>query len=613
MLKSLKYSVEFPSTGRAFRNQIEFAPGLTAIVGRNEAGKSLVIEMIAYALFGKSALRGAAADYKNLHVELCFDLFGEEVNIVRFPKSESLAFRNDILAVGAEAINRTVPQLLGFGLDVFNVALAAQQDELNEFTNMRPTARAKMVDDLTGMDRLEATERECKAEVKNLSLLADALTLQVSIPVEPVEPEGYLPYEVIESQFEAAWESENKRLTLLAVKRPEAPVPPEKPDIDLSEDELVLYESNRIKVEQEQLSLARELARIPEPTVSSETLRNAVAYAEYQDECQRRGPRPTHDAGTLKEYEKLWMQPESGECPNCGYSFTDHRAPLTLEEIRREFARIEAWAEPLEEVERCVIADLPAERIAHDRAPEAERLRHQFGSITVPVSRSRDLQRVRDYNVEFARYDERRQRYEADLATWQEAQEALQALPDLSKEVERLRDARVAAQRYESALRTFEAETAAYVRNMQQVSNKREEAEGFKAAAEALKLTRLEAKNELAPRLAATASALLYSLTAGERQTIVVDQDFNVWVDGQPLATLSGSGKAVVNLALRIGLGQVLTAKVLSLFIGDEIDGSMDQTRAGATHETFRALTKHVDQVILITHKEIDADNKITL
>src|SRR5262245_43467351 len=62
------------------------------------------------------------------------------------------------------------------------------------------------------------------------------------------------------------------------------------------------------------------------------------------------------------------------------------------------------------------------------------------------------------------------------------------------------------------------------------------------------------------------------SMTGGRRQSIRVDEEFDVTVDGQPLNTLSGSGKAVANLALRNGLGQVLTNNVLSLFVGDEID-----------------------------------------
>jgi DNA repair exonuclease SbcCD ATPase subunit len=65
-----------------------------------------------------------------------------------------------------------------------------------------------------------------------------------------------------------------------------------------------------------------------------------------------------------------------------------------------------------------------------------------------------------------------------------------------------------------------------------------------------------------------------------ERQSIVVDEEFDVTVDGQALDTLSGSGKAVANLALRLGLGQVLINRVFSLFIGDEIDASLDVDRA---------------------------------
>ena len=80
-------------------------------------------------------------------------------------------------------------------------------------------------------------------------------------------------------------------------------------------------------------------------------------------------------------------------------------------------------------------------------------------------------------------------------------------------------------------------------------------------------------------------------------------------VDGQPLDTLSGSGKAVANLALRLGLGQVLTNNVFSVFVGDEIDASMDDTRAGNLGECIRTLSTKISQIVLITHKSHgDAD-----
>ena len=50
----------------------DLSKGLTAITGRNESGKSLIMEMIRFALFGSKALRGEASDYRKLHVELDF-------------------------------------------------------------------------------------------------------------------------------------------------------------------------------------------------------------------------------------------------------------------------------------------------------------------------------------------------------------------------------------------------------------------------------------------------------------------------------------------------------------------------------------------------------------
>ena len=100
---------------------------------------------------------------------------------------------------------------------------------------------------------------------------------------------------------------------------------------------------------------------------------------------------------------------------------------------------------------------------------------------------------------------------------------------------------------------------------------------------------------------------------AGQRQSIVVDQAFDVTVNGKALDTLSGSGKAVANLALRLGLGQVLTNKVFSLFIGDEIDASLDQDRSENCATTMQAVKGWLSQIILISHKTMPADYCIDL
>ena len=58
-------------------------------------------------------------------------------------------------------------------------------------------------------------------------------------------------------------------------------------------------------------------------------------------------------------------------------------------------------------------------------------------------------------------------------------------------------------------------------------------------------------------------------------------------------------------------MGQVLTNNVLSLFVGDEIDSSLD--RAENTAMTLEALKSRISQILLITHKRPSADYFIEL
>jgi exonuclease SbcC len=117
----------------------------------------------------------------------------------------------------------------------------------------------------------------------------------------------------------------------------------------------------------------------------------------------------------------------------------------------------------------------------------------------------------------------------------------------------------------------------------------------------------------LVPSLSRVASSLLSEMTDGKRTKVEVDEDFEVTVDGQPVRTLSGSGISVVNLALRIALGQVLTQKVVPVFLADEIDHDMDAKRAEATHASLKKLTGVLDKVIVVTHKDIEGDHIIHL
>jgi DNA repair exonuclease SbcCD ATPase subunit len=126
------------------------------------------------------------------------------------------------------------------------------------------------------------------------------------------------------------------------------------------------------------------------------------------------------------------------------------------------------------------------------------------------------------------------------------------------------------------------------------ITTKEAEADEYRKARSGLQILKSKIKQHLVPSLNRVASTLLSQMTGGGRSVVRVDDDFDVTVDGQPLNTLEGSGKAIANLAIRIGLGQVLATKVFSVFLGDEIDAAMDEDRAGSTAQCLRNLTRHV-------------------
>lgn len=627
MLHSLDYSVEFPTTGRSFQNRIEFAPGLTAITGRNEAGKTLVVEMIGYALFGKDALRGLASDYRNLSVNLGLDVHGQNWILDRQPKTETFLIDGEVVAVGAQAINAEVPKRLGFDLDVFNIACAAQQGDLGALTDMRPTARRQMVDQLIGIDLLENIEKECKQEAKTQETVALSLVTSMVAPEEPVKPDDYLPSAELEANLNQVQIHETERAQLLRLVEPVKPEPPKAPEV-IDVEMLEQHEAQRQAVLREQASLEGQLRGMPETTVSRDDLQKAIDYKVYADELRRRGPKPDYTPDQLKHFEAILdaqsTESEEVTCPKCEHHFHPglsaqqeelrvQVSPLTYQQIFDQQRRNMAWEDELAEVEAFELPNLQQEILAHAHSGDRAGVVAALQALEVPVDRSAELRAARAYQTELAAYGERARHYDRSMAEFQAGRAHLAGLADRSAELVELQRRVGDARHYEVALGRYRDAKLRYDDVCARATDARELGDGFARGALSLKNARVKVKQELAPSLSTAASSLLYTMTDGERRHVDVDADFNITVDGQPLQTLSGSGKSVVNLALRIGLGQVLTSKVLPIFMGDEIDKDMDAIRASSTHSTFQSLREFLSQIIIVTHKEIEADQVIQL
>ena len=126
---------------RHFDRTFEFGKGLTGIIGKNEAGKSLIVEAIRFALFGTAALRGVADDYKKTHVELWFSVKGDDYHVTRKGTKVVLRRNGEDLASGTKPVNQAIIEILGYDLTVFDVANACNQGGIEALSNMRPTER----------------------------------------------------------------------------------------------------------------------------------------------------------------------------------------------------------------------------------------------------------------------------------------------------------------------------------------------------------------------------------------------------------------------------------------------------------------------------------------
>jgi DNA repair exonuclease SbcCD ATPase subunit len=672
MIKSLFYEVTFP-TGRCLKAKLSFETGLSAITGSNEAGKTMILEMIRYGLWGSKALRGKAEDYKTLKMSLTFVVGGVTYSVHRLKGTAEL-YRSvgiddagdelfEIVATGASVVNSKIIEIFGYDMSVFDVANNIGQGEVEALGNMTPAERKRMVDQTIGLDAVDDLIDELHNDASAERKVYEALQENLAAPQEPVGPDGYLPSDQLLALQKAAtvdvakyhqvkgWLDSRSHLT-----EPECPGSPSSSTVAELEEWQAIRQKHLLKTKLVEDELAK---RKPASHTAAEidemqrALEASLAYKNAQRELAR-FPAPVsqydldaederhHAAALDKEIAKL----EAGGtvvCPECKHGFhLEHehlatlkaeRAPLTQESptmSARDLAVAHAYHEKyfgailtlneLRAVPSAPDVDYDIAKIAKLRAElDNDRiiaeLTDQLDAMRVVVyeDRAEELASRRQFDVDLAAYKKASVLWNEYLV---EKDSKVQELSSLEGCVERLEGLNLslgAARIYEAEMNRYQIAKSLYDEQLGTVTASKAKAESYEKAKKAMKALKVNIKAHLVPSLNKVASNLLTQMTAAERNTVVVDENFGIEIDGQPLNTLSGSGKAVANLAIRIALGQVLTNRVFSVLMGDEVDASMDVNRAGYTAECLDRLTDSVSQVILVSHKSIDAEHHITV
>lgn len=660
---------QYPA-GRRFKEHHQLQPGFGAITGPNESGKSMLLEVARFILFGAKALRGKASDYTSFQASANLVVRDMNLRIEKSLSNAKLFIDDELIVRGTAPVNARLREIFGFGLQIFDVANSINQGQIEALQEMGPAKRAKLIGGVIGLDKIDDLMKYAAEVALGHDRAAQAVEGALVAPTQPPEPEGY-PNRTIMEDFLAQAEKDQRELDLvtgqLMAPAPAAPADPGPRPVELAEADLV----EMITANARHRELTIELERLPTIDVpAAEAALDAYeAWMEAQAFLkQNPAPRITLEEAEaarstwvardefyvyqeqVKTWERLKHQLEhldQATCPQCDHTFVldeARRAEVQAEldalggcpaapgsgempaapTINREQARhrIEKNAEYQELIDKRSAAEAVPEAPApqysrfdlsnYNPTRKAE-IDAELATLGVMWQAEEMLGMLRAWQASSDTYAERLTLYEeatAERARLQERKEYCSYAPARLAE---LRPIVGAYAPYEQAMKRYEHDRTSYEQRRASVAEMRAAAERWRAGREALAVLRTKIKQHLYPSLAKAASVLIAGMTNGARRTIEIDDDFEVLVDGQRLETLSGSGKAVANLSIRLGLGQVLTHKALPIVFADEIDASMDDTRAAATQDIVRKCAQRVSQLLLVSHKKPEADWYIEL
>ena len=647
MLKRIKFAVTFP-TGKALARDIEFPDGTVAITGKNGTGKSLILEMVTYALWGMEATRGSADDYKRCEVALDFQVKAEDYRIERTAKGAVLSTKDvetgawKPFVSGTKAVNTKAVELFGYALPVFQVSNLIGQGQIEALGTMRPAERKKLVDNVIGLDAIDTVAEWTNVEALAAKREADAVTETLREPEVPVLPEGYQPSDGLKLLIE--------QLIKVKTERDEIngwmahPVPePCRPTTTVEQTAEVLkplVDDFQAK-SAELTTLKNQFALIPEAErtlAEIETLQAQLnihnAWAEYDAKVAKLPARPTviTTRDEIASLRAAWATYEAFKghmvtCPSCEHEFApaasqepaiDHRTIDTQESL------ILAWERAPEPpaVSRLTVApiwtqkNLDQYRIAAEKAKDRKALEKQIKAFKLPADPTADYHTRVKFEADLAGYDRLKLRYDQWLLAKSDKMVRLAEIGDVDGHLKTYQEQYTAATIYERILRNYETALYAYQEAVEKVKLTQRRSDQYKLAVVALKTLKTRIKSFLVPSLSRVATNLIQQMTEGQHQelkAVNISEDFDITVDGQSLETLNGSGKTVANLALRLGLGQILTNRVFSVLMADEVDAACDDERAAAIAGCLRNLTKTIKQVVIVSHKPIEADHFLAL
>lgn len=358
MLLNLEFKVKFAVSGRVIEGNHQFQPGMTAIFGANESGKSLRLEMIGFAWWGAKYLRTPKDSFETLTVKSTLKM-GDHIYRVERNLNGAKLFKDEkLMSNGTTPVNAAIEKMFGYDMQVFRIANACMQNELSRMTAMLPSERKAMLDKTIGLDAVDTLLKEA---TKSLAALyaAQANYERLVVPLtEPKRPKDYNMdgwKDMIANLQDLAKEKVQIESTLKAMACP-APTCP-LPWLGQPIEELYRLKTEQDSIDTDILALEEELNHMQAMVIASDVLAMISAYDDLKAYLVTDGPEqweawrqyergldqnpPT--LGTEDEYEAImklseWRQTEDKiqkllaastiSCPHCKEPFSLQQAQI---------------------------------------------------------------------------------------------------------------------------------------------------------------------------------------------------------------------------------------------------------------------------------------------
>ena len=624
--------------GYAHKNTVaNFKSGINWLVGENEAGKTELLEMIEYALFGQG-LRSDKGEYKGLDVSLYFKIldkiyFVQRAKQVKFQeveiKGETFVKKADI-AVGITAVNNAIIERLGYNHAVYESLNYSKQLDSTALTSANKTERINLINKINGVHEATAFEKFLDGQKKDIKSqlkvyqgnnLVELVDFTVDEDLEPFSDPDYVAEltHTINKTYEGVKHYEDLRYQVayipkISTNSQELPLEVRDWDLEAVRVYIEQYKDYLYKVrdnEKLNLKIIEDIKKISVPF----SLKTEEELREYERIVQN-NKSYTLQQKLIKEHEVT--------CPSCSTTFApEHITQETLYEfielnISEQDYKVckDYYERELPKLNR-FNNDLEALKLTHEEL-ERRRILSQpsYGTLSVEeletaykgiyahtlqtANRERLLKELFEKNPTFK--------------TVEEIQTILLHLPTMEYNLSQMTARKESGIAYVARKQVYEASVKAQANITKQVTSLEDKLVVIDALLDESKRLKLEIQNNCIPVLNTIASKMINKLTGGKRYGLTLNDTFELQLDGKPIQAYSGSTVVLANVAFRIALIEMFFKKTFPVFIGDEIDAFADVIRAQHIHDSLLKLDKEGYQLILVSHNLLDFQgNKINL